>query len=533
MSDLETGPAVGDSAREAWARHLGHPPGDDLRERLAAGSLAELAHATALADPQRPAVQVDGASLTHGALDERAGLVAGWLRGGGVSLGDVVLVSGPSSLMFVVAYLGVLRAGATVVLANPAYTEVELGTLLADSGAVLALGTGSGLERLRAAAARTPRVPTVRSLEELDGDELAGGPALEPAPREPGTPAILAYTSGTTGRPKAVPLTDANLLSSIRAAMLAWRWEPDDVLVHALPLFHQHGLSGVHAALVSGSRVVIRSRFDPGDLCEAIDGARATVLFAVPTIYAQLAGWEGIADAGLGGLRLLVSGSAPLSPAIANRIGDLAGQPPLERYGTTESGLDMSNLYDGPRRPGLVGLALPGVELAIAGEDGAPLPHDADGEILLRGPQVFGGYRNDSAASERAFRPGGWFRTGDVGRIDADDGFVQITGRLSELIISGGMNVYPREVELALEEHPAVARAAVVGVPSERWGEEVAAAIVASSGVPHAPPDDELLLGFARSRLAPYKCPKRLVFVSELPVNPMGKVIAAEVRKLF
>jgi malonyl-CoA/methylmalonyl-CoA synthetase len=261
-------------------------------------------------------------------------------------------------LDFVVAYLGVLRAGATALLANPAYTEAELELLVSDSGASLALAADAGLDHLVAVAGRQPKLRAVRSLDELGGTAgvLASARPVEPAPREPGTPAILAYTSGTTGKPKAVPLSDGNLLASARAVMLAWRWRPDDVLVHALPLFHQHGLGGVHAALLSGSRTVVRSRFDPRDMCGAIAAQQASVLFAVPSMYLRLVEWEGIEQADLTNLRLLVSGSAPLSPPLAERMAELAGQPPLERYGLTESGLDVSNPYNGKRRPGQVGL---------------------------------------------------------------------------------------------------------------------------------------------------------------------------------
>jgi malonyl-CoA/methylmalonyl-CoA synthetase len=434
----------------------------------------------------------------------------------------------------VIAYLGSLRAGATVVLANPSYTEAELDHLVGDSDAVLALAAGAALTRLAAVARRHQRLREVVDLESLaptelgPGSELGGAPAREPTAPDPQRAAILAYTSGTTGKPKAVPLTDANVLSSIRGATRAWRWTPDDVLVHSLPLFHQHGLGGVHATLLAGSRAVIQSRFDPARLCGAIEATRATVLFAVPSVYARLPESTGVA---LRSLRLLVSGSAPLSPSLSELIAELAGQPVLERYGTTESGLDVSNPYDGERLPGTVGLALPGVEVAVADSDGQPVRDGEDGEIVVRGPQVFAGYRGAPDATAEAFHPGRWFRTGDVGRVEASNGYLRITGRIRELIISGGMNVYPREVEFALEAHPAVARAAVVGVPSPRWGEEVVAAVVPAPQRPS--PDGEELLEFARSRLAPYKCPKRVMLVSDLPVNAMGKVVAAEVRKLF
>jgi malonyl-CoA/methylmalonyl-CoA synthetase len=529
--------AVLGAAHAAWARHLGRPAPHDLRAQLSRGSIPLAAHLTAQKRPSAPALDIDGATLTHGELDKRAARMAGWLHQRGVEPGNVVLISSPSSVELIVTYLGTLRAGATALLANPAYTEAELDHLAGDGVAVAALAAGPGLPRLRALAARHPQIREVVDLGALapaelaPGSELSGVPAVDPPPAEPDRPAILAYTSGTTGKPKAVPLTHANVLSSVRAVIAAWRWQADDVLVHSLPLFHQHGLAGVHATLLAGSRAVIHSRFDPERLFNPIERVSASVLFAVPSIYTRLAEWEGAAGSDLRSLRLLVSGSAPLSPPLAERVAALVRQAPLERYGTTESGLDISNPYDGERVPGMVGLALPGIELAIAGGRGQPIAHGKDGEIVVRGPQVFAGYRGAPEATAEAFYPGGWFRTGDVGHIDPGNGYLQITGRLRELIITGGMNVYPREVEFALEAHPAVARAAVVGVPSAHWGEEVVAAVVPAGRSQR--PEGEQLLEFARSRLAPFKCPKRVVVVAELPVNAMGKVVAEEVKKLF
>jgi malonyl-CoA/methylmalonyl-CoA synthetase len=514
------------TALAAWSRHLGceREPAE-LLDELTAGSLPESFHATAAAAPDRPALAFDGETRSHGELDRAAARFGGLLREHGVERGDAVLLAAPSSVAMVEAYLGALRAGATVVLANPSYTEAELRHLAEDSHAVALIAGGEARERLRALAAA---LPGVRASLEV-GAGQAGAEPLAAQPSDPGEAALLAYTSGTTGKPKAVPLTHANVLSSIRAAMLAWRFGADDVLVHSLPLFHQHGLGGLHATLLAGSRAVMAARFDPEALCRAIESEQGTVLFAVPAIYERLAGWAGIEQAELGSLRLLVSGSAPLSPALARRIESIAGRLPLERYGTTESGLDVSNLYDGPRKPGAVGLPLPGIELSLRDDRGRELADGEIGEIAVRGPQVFAGYRGDPEATAESFYEGGWFRTGDIGRIDPADGFLSITGRAKDLIISGGMNVYPREVELALEESDAVARAAVVGVPSKRWGEEVVAAVVPAPG---AAVDQDSLLAFARERLAPYKRPKRVVVVDELPLNHMGKVLSAEVVKL-
>jgi malonyl-CoA/methylmalonyl-CoA synthetase len=344
---------------------------------------------------------------------------------------------------------------------------------------------------------------------DLDAELPVGPPLAAPSPASDDV-ALLAFTSGTTGRPKGVPLTHGNLLASVRGVLEAWRWSVDDVLVHALPLSHQHGLSGVNATLLAGSRAALLSSFDPAELCATIARERATVLFAVPAMYDRLIAWEGLGDADLTSLRLAVSGSAPLSPTLFERVAEALGQPPLERYGSTETGLSVSNPYEGPRKPGKVGLPLPGVELDIV-----------DDEVVLRGPQVFAGYEGRPEETAAAFLDGGWFKTGDLGRIDPEDGYLEITGRCKELIVTGGLNVSPREVELALEEHPAVARVVVVGVPSEEWGEEVVAVVVPAGG---AAPDAEALIARARERLSAYKCPKRVMLVDELPANRMGKV---------
>jgi malonyl-CoA/methylmalonyl-CoA synthetase len=513
-----------DADRAAWRRHLGEDPEpDELRARLAAGTLHGSFAATAAERPDAPAISVDGAGLTHGELDERAARVAGFLRTRGVAPGDRVLLCAPTSLDLVVAYVGALRAGATAMPCEAALTAGEIAHLVQDARPVAALVAPEAHERLEEAAAEDARVPTVVAI----GGDPPGMPSLGDALQadpvgpepEPG-PAMLAYTSGTTGRPKGVPLTHANVLASTRGVMLAWRWSPDDVLVHALPLSHQHGLSGVHVSLLAGSRAAVLSRFGPAGLCEAIRDEAATVLFAVPAMYERLDAWEGVRDADLRTLRLAVSGSAPLGPALAERVATWLGQPPLERYGSTEAGLDVSNRLDGPRLVGRVGWALPGIELRIAGtEDGTTAAPGQDGEVLLRGPQVFAGYWQRPEATAEVLSEDGWFRTGDLGRIDPEDSSLEITGRTKELIISGGLNVYPREVEMALEQHPAVDRVAVAGVPSERWGEEVVAFVVAAGDL-----DADALIAHCRERLSPYKCPKRVVALSELPVDRMGKI---------
>jgi malonyl-CoA/methylmalonyl-CoA synthetase len=485
--------------------------------------------------PKDAALTIDDEEITHGELDRLAATVGGWLRARGLAPEERVILCGSNSLDFVVAYLGILRAGGVVVPAGAALTEPELRHLAQDSGATYALAQGDALGRLASISREdTPLREVVAIGEEASPDALCLQDALsEGEPLEPGNTsgddvAMLAYTSGTTGRPKGVPLTHANLLSSIRAAMRAWRWDANDVLVHALPFSHQHGLGGVHTTLLAGSRAVVHSRFDPAKLCAAIESERATVLFAVPAIYEKLAAWEGIEEADFSSLRLPVAGSSALSPTLARKVSSLLGLDVLERYGSTESGLSVSNPYDGPRKFGSVGFPLPGTELSIVDELGHPLEPGEDGEIVLRGPQVFSGYWNLPDATEETFYAGGWFRTGDVGRVDPQDGYLTITGRLKDMIISGGLNIYPREVELVLEDHAAVEGAAVVGIPSERWGEEVVAFVVPAGedGV-----DEGDLSAHARENLSAYKCPKRFFVVDDLPRNEMGKVLKDELVK--
>jgi acyl-CoA synthetase (AMP-forming)/AMP-acid ligase II len=507
-----------DWSAAGWREHLpGVADVASFASRLGDDTIPALAAAAAASVPGRVAVSVDGEPVTHAELDDATARVAGWLARR-VQPGDRVLLAAAASVGFVRCYLGALRAGAVVVLANPGFTTAELGHLVADSGAVLAFADPepgrllSGLGSLL----------TVDVAELPDDGRRAAGITADLQDT-----ALLAYTSGTTGKPKGVPLTHRQLAVSIRSAMAAWGWNADDVLAHALPLYHQHGLGGVHAALIAGGTVHVRSRFSPADLVRTIGDTSATVLFAVPTIYRALMSAD-VAAAPLRGLRLAVCGSAPLNPALADRLAGVVGRVPLIRYGTTETGLNMSNPLGGPRGD-TVGVPLPGVLARIRAAGGEADPgadHDADlganGEIQIRGPQVFSGYWHDPAATQAAFTPDGWFRTGDIAAVDPATGHLRIRGRTKEVIITGGLNVYPREVEIALEEHPSVAEAAVTGIPHERWGEQVTAWVVLRDGHGF---DEAALIAHARTRLAGYKCPKRVFRLAALPRNHVGKII--------
>ncbi len=502
-----------------WRTHLpGVADVPDYVAGLGEATIPELAAAAASRVPDRVAVVVDGEPLTHARLDEEAGRVAAWLAPR-VQPGDRVLLAAGASTGFVRCYLGALRAGAVVVLANPTYTAAELRHLVADSGAVLAF---------------TDPEPARRLAGLVTVDVRAQPGRIEPTagivPR-PDDTALLAYTSGTTGRSKGVPLTHREVAVSIRAVMAAWRWHADDVLVHALPLFHQHGLGGLHTALIAGGTVHIRSKFSAADLVQTAGDTRASVLFAVPTIYQALAEslaapiGTGTPTGTLRDLRLAVCGSAPLSPALAERLPDVLGRLPLIRYGTTESGLDVSNPVADPRGD-TIGVPVPGVLVRVRAVDGLAEP-GADGEIQLRGPQVFAGYWHDPAATQAAFTPDGWFRTGDIGSVDPITGHLVIRGRTKEMIITGGLNVYPREVEIALESHPSVAEAAVTGVADERWGERVTAWVVPAAGHGF---DEAALIAHARTLLAAYKCPKRVFPLAALPRNQLGKIVRSALR---
>ena len=508
----------------------------DLVARLGTATIPDLAAESAAQFPDRVAVSVDGVPVTHAGLDAAAGRVAGWLAAR-IAPGDRVLLAAGPGPGFLRCYLGALRAGAVVVLTNPGYTAAELAHLVTDSGARIAFADAGPAEQLATLAGPPDTV--------LVTDPDCAGRPLPPVP-QPGDLALLAYTSGTTGRPKGVPLTHRQLATSIRSAMAAWRWTPDDVLVHALPLFHQHGLGGVHATLIAGSTAHLQSRFSPAGLIGLARQTAASVLFGVPATYQALldtarergalaegayaeqalASGSPVAGPWLGRLRLAVCGSAPLRPGLARELPALLGQLPLVRYGTTESGLDVSNPL-GRARADTVGLPLPGVECRVwpiqpvtAPPGGGPVS-GTDGEIQLRGPQVFGGYWGDPAATAAAFTADGWFRTGDIGAVEEASGHLVIRGRIKELIISGGLNVYPREVEAALESHPAVAEAAVAGVPHPRWGEQVTAWVVLRPG---ATADAAALIAHARTQLAAYKCPKQVFQVTALPRTALGKL---------
>jgi malonyl-CoA/methylmalonyl-CoA synthetase len=440
-------------------------------------------------------------------LEDTSRRIAGRLQAAGLEPGDRMLFSAESSLALVIAHVAALRSGIVVVPANTAYRERELAHIVSDARPKAALVDDPDRARWILAAAG-PETAVVGPDVDLPDREPA---SLDRA--TPEMPALIGYTSGTTGSPKGAVLTHANLLAGSESVRLAWRWTASDRLVLALPLFHAHGMCvGLHGTLLAGASAVLLPRFDVNAVLDAARDHKATLFFGVPTMYHRFAQSSRVGE--IARLRLCVSGSAALPAELHRALGERGGQQVLERYGMTETLMNASNPYEGERRPGSVGFPLPGVELR--------LPDGEQGEIQLRGPSVFAGYWERPQATAESFTDG-WFRTGDLGSFDPD-GYLRILGRSKELIISGGLNVYPREIEDVLLTHPDVAEVAVVGTPSAEWGEVVTAFVVPAGDKPGAEP----LLAFAAERLAPFKRPRLLHFVDSLPRNALGKVLKHE-----
>jgi malonyl-CoA/methylmalonyl-CoA synthetase len=460
------------------------------------------------AEPARPVLwERRRGWVSAGALDTASRRVAARFHRAGLRAGDRILMSAATSLDLVEAHVGALRLGLVVVPANPAYQEREIAHLVADARPRAAVVDDRDRARWVARASETDPIIVGPAVDLPDGPDVG----VEGA--GPGDPAVIGYTSGTTGAPKGAVLSHANLLASSESVRLAWRWEAADRLVLALPLFHIHGLGvGLHGTLLAGGSAVLLPGFDPDVVLDAVAAHDATLFFGVPTMYARLARSPRAGE--LARLRLCVSGSAPLPPAVFHRLAEESGHRVLERYGMTETGMNVSNPHDGDRRPGTVGFPLPGVELRL----------DAAGEILVRGPNVFGGYFANPDATAAAFDDG-WFRTGDIGAVD-DDGYLRLVGRTQELIITGGLNVYPREVEDVLLTHPGVAEVAVAGVPDEEWGETVTAWIVPAGD--REPPDAGDILAHAARHLAAFKRPRAVHLVERLPRNALGKLLRHE-----
>ena len=454
----------------------------------------------------RPFLRVPGeAPLTYREMETRSALAAGWLDAQGVSAGDRVVAQLPKSVDAVALHLGVLRLGAVYVPLNTAYTPTEFDWFVEDAEPAAVVRETVAL----ANGLRTAR-PLDRVVERRADDVAA-----------------LVYTSGTTGRPKGAMLTHANLASNAVTLSEAWAFESEDVLLHALPIFHVHGLMvALHTAMLNACEVIFLDRFGAEDALALLP--EATVMMGVPTYYSRLLALDGFDAQACRSIRLFVSGSAPMTAALHRAVAERTGCEVLERYGMSEALMITSNPCDGPRVPGTVGFALPGVEVRVCADDGSPVVGRV-GMVQARGPSVGPGYwrRPDATAESRT--ADGWLITGDVGRID-DQGRLTLEGRATDMIISGGLNVYPAEIEQVLDSHAAVAESAVVGLAHPDLGEAATAFVVAKPDAPDGPGALAASLEESLADLARFKHPKRYVMVDELPRNAMGKILKAELR---
>jgi malonyl-CoA/methylmalonyl-CoA synthetase len=478
------------------------------------------------------AIAPDGTAWTAAQFDAATQAMACCFIEVGLVPGDRVLMSCTPSIELILVHIAVLRAGLVAVPVNTAFTAEELANIVAAASPAFAVL--SDLDRWRpntaiSAALLNDFVLASASLSGAQLDMYTDDLLRREAQLDSDSPALLLYTSGTTGIPKGALLSHGNALASAEALRISWQWTTDDVLVLCLPLFHMHGLGvGVHGSLHAGARIVVLPAFEETAVFNALAEHHATLLFGVPTMWVRLAASPRVAE--LRSLRLCVSGSAPLANLTWESLAEMGGQQVVERYGMTETVMLTSNPVVGERRPGSVGGALPGVEVRIDVDHSATTKSDGIGEIVVRGPNVFGGYLNRPDANDTAFTTDGFFRTGDLGRID-DHGYVTIVGRSKDLIITGGYNVYPSDIESVLRRHPLVVDAAVVGEPSELWGETVTAVVVfATAQLGGATPIETEtiqteLLEFAAQHLAPYQRPRRILVRESLPRNALGKVL--------
>lgn len=470
----------------------------------------------------------NGRRWTFGEIDDLSARLAAALWSAGARPGDRIAAQVEKSAENVALYLASLRGGFVFVPLNTAYTASELDYFIKDAEPAVFI-----CDPARAGAAVA--APAVFTLS-ADGAgtliEAAGRAQARPSvmPRAEDDLAALLYTSGTTGRPKGAMLTHRNLASNAAALTQVWAIEARDVLLHALPIFHIHGLFvALNTALLRGSQTIFLPKFDVGAVRQALP--QASLMMGVPTFYTRLLAEPDFGAADCKTIRLFISGSAPLSPDTFQEFSRRTGHHILERYGMSEAGMIASNPLDGERIAGTVGRALPGVEIRVTGGTGA-LPPGEIGAVEVRGPNVFKGYWRMPEKTAAEFRDGGWFSTGDTGFLSRD-GRLTLTGRIKDLIIVGGFNVYPKEIEDALDAFPEIAESAVVGVPHDDMGEGVVAVLVPATGSAAAPPLSDADFASRLSGLARFKQPRRFIWTDALPRNVMGKVQKQDLRRRY
>ena len=449
----------------------------------------------------------------------------------GVQPGERVAVQTEKSPEAIALYLATLQVGGVYLPLNTAYTGAEIDYFLGDAAPRLFVCTPETLAEHGRRASDALRVESLGAAGEgsLMARAAEATPRADRVARGMDDPAAILYTSGTTGRSKGAVLTQGNLASNVAALLDSWRFTAEDRLIHALPIFHTHGLFvAANMAMVAGATMIWLTKFDADQAIGLM--ADATVLMGVPTFYTRLLKSDRLNRDTTAGMRLFVSGSAPLLAEDHRAFEERTGHAILERYGMTETCMITTNPYDGARKPGAVGMALPGIEVRVTDrETGATLPDGEIGAIEVRGPNVFQGYWQMPEKTASEFRQDGFFITGDLGQI-GPDGYLRIVGRDKDLVISGGYNVYPKEIESLIDDLPGVVESAVIGLRHPDLGEGVTAVVVPQPG---ASLDEAGVIAALGDRLARYKQPKRVLFVPELPRNVMGKVQKAELRKTY
>ncbi|MBD3783288.1 MAG: long-chain fatty acid--CoA ligase [Micrococcales bacterium] len=481
---------------------------------------------TAAEMPEQDALRVSGQGVTYQQLHDMAAKVAGTLRENGIQPGDRVAVILPNVPAFPVVYWGILLAGGIVVPMNPLLKAGEIDYFFTDSGAKIAFVWPDFVEEATKGAQNSgTRVVTTGAMgpEDFEG----GSPLAEPTPREDDDTAIILYTSGTTGRPKGAELTHSNIhLNALRSAKVIQTMTSDDIVMGCLPLFHVFGLVvGLNAATIAGASLALIPRFDPQAAIEVIEKERVTIMQGVPTMYAAILNHPASDGMDASSLRTCASGGSAMPLEVMKAFEEKFGCVILEGYGLSETSPVASfNMPDRERKPGTIGIAIPGCEMRCVDLDGNEVPVGEVGEIAIRGDNVMKGYWNKPDATAEAI-PDGWFRTGDLATMDAE-GYFTIVDRKKDMILRGGMNVYPREVEEVVYQHPDVLEVAVVGMPDDLLGEQVGAAVALREGSSATPED---IIAFTKERIAAYKYPRRVWVVDALPKGPTGKILRREV----
>ncbi|HET9632380.1 MAG TPA: long-chain fatty acid--CoA ligase [Terrabacter sp.] len=496
-------------------------------------NLAANLAATAARVPDKVGIRLDSAEVTWSALHRAAATVAAQLQAAGLRAGDRVSLILPNVPAYPVAFYGTLLAGGIVVPMNPLLKAGEIQYFYEDSGARFSFVWPDFAEEAAKAAAETgTRLvvcgPMGPAEGQFDASESSGAAVLEPVDRADHDTAVILYTSGTTGKPKGAELTHFNLhRNAERSASDIMQITEDDVIMGCLPLFHVFGLTcGLNTSVQRGCTLTLLPRFDPAKAIEMFGRDRVTIFQGVPTMYAAILNHPNAGQADTSSLRTCVSGGSAMPEAVMSAFEKKFGCQILEGYGLSETSPVASfNMPDKPTKPGTIGRAIPGCEMKLVDVDGSDTPPGGIGEIAIRGENIMKGYWNRPEATREAI-PDGWFRSGDLATVD-DEGYFTIVDRKKDMIIRGGMNIYPREVEEVLYTHPDVLEAAVVGVPDELMGEEVGAAVVLRPGSTSTLEDVQT---YVKERLAAYKYPRRIWLLDELPKGPTGKILRREVR---